>query len=265
MRCVEAREQLYLKERSGTGDVIFPADAGVAQAQTHVAGCGACQAFFAADERLRNLVKSRAPREQSPASLRESLLARVAHERKASEKRARRFSFLRLRNPAIAVAAMIVIVATVTLRFSNRRPVVLPEQLASVLIDDHAHNLPDEAEVSSPNHEVVQSWFEGKLDFSFHLPATSDQALIGGRLCNLQGKRAALIFYKEPRNRTSLFVFDGSDIILPENQLVGIDGKHCMIDSKKGYNAVMWKERGVLYSLVSDARSTDLLQLAAQF
>ena len=265
MSCGEARKHLYLRETPGTGDLVFPADAGQVQAETHVAGCTACQAFLAADERLRDFLKSRAPRERSSASLRESLLARVVHERRALEKRSRRFSLPRLSNSAIAVVAMIAVVATVTLWLTHRRHSVLSAQLASVLIEDHAHSLPDEAEVASPNHEIVQSWFEGKLDFSFHLPAATDQALIGGRLCNLQGRRAALIFYKQPKNRTSLFVFDGSDIVLPENQLVGIDGKHCMIDSKKGYNAVMWKERGVLYGLVSDARSTDLLQLAAQF
>ena len=160
---------------------------------------------------------------------------------------------------------VIAIAVALTLWLSHRRHEALSEQLASVLIEDHAHSLPDEAEVASPNHEVVQSWFEGKLDFTFHLPATGDQALIGGRLCNLHGKRAALIFYREPKNRTSLFVLDGSDIALPESQLVGIDGKHCVINSRKGYTAVMWKDRGVVYGLVSDGRSADLLQLAAQF
>lgn len=267
MRCGTARKQLYLRERSGSGEVIFPSEAEVVHAQAHVAGCGECRAFFASDERLRDLVKSRAIREQAPTSLRESLLARVAQERKASRGRRRRFSFMRLRNPAIAVAAVIAIaiLVVVTLWLSHRRPVVLPDQLATMLIDDHAHSLPDQADVASASHEVVQSWFEGRLDFSLQLPATTDRALIGGRLCNLQGRRAALIFYREPKNRTSLFVLDGSDIVLPESQLVGIDGKNCMIDSRKGYNAVIWKERGLLYGLVSDARSADLLQLAAQF
>src|SRR5262249_45485438 len=99
----------------------------------------------------------------------------------------------------------------------------------------------------------------------FHLPPASDPALIGGRLCNLQGRRAALVFFQQPGSRVSLFVFVGSDVVLPQDQSIAIDGKRCLMDSKKGFNARIWKERGVLYGVVAEARGVALLQLAAQF
>ena len=54
------------------------------------------------------------------------------------------------------------------------------------------------------------------------------------------------------------------NVQLSEEHLVPLDGKRCLVDTRKGYNAVLWKERGLVYGLVSDLRSADLLQLAAQ-
>jgi hypothetical protein len=52
---------------------------------------------------------------------------------------------------------------------------------------------------------------------------------------------------------------------LPESKLIALEGKRCLVAAQKGYTAVLWKERGLLYGLVSDLRSAELLQLAAQF
>lgn len=147
----------------------------------------------------------------------------------------------------------------------TRHAGVASQQFASILIDDHVHSLPGVTEIASSDPNVVQSWFRGKVDFAFNLPATRQSSLLGGRLCNLRGRRAALILYQHPDSRLSLFILDGSDIRLPEDRLVPLDGKRCLVDSVKGYNVVLWKERGLLHGLVSDIRSPDLLQLAAQF
>lgn len=56
----------------------------------------------------------------------------------------------------------------------------------------------------------------------------------------------------------------GAGIQLPEERLVPLDGKRCMIESAKGYNVVAWKQRGLPYGLVSDASSAALLQLAGR-
>jgi anti-sigma factor RsiW len=111
----------------------------------------------------------------------------------------------------------------------------------------------------------VQKWVREHVGFSFRLPPTPDPRLIGGRLCYLKGQRAALIVYQHPQSKVSLFILDGRDIELPEDQLITLDGKRCLLKAEKGYNAVLWKERGLLYGLVSDAPSADLLQLAAKF
>ena len=139
------------------------------------------------------------------------------------------------------------------------------QQLVTVLVDDHAGNETHPVEIASSDGQAVQNWFRERVDFTFRLPPTSDPLLLGGRLCHLQGRRAALIFYRYPQSRVSLFILDGSDLKLPEDQLIGIDSKRCWLEAKRGYNVVLWKERGLLYSLVSEAPSADLLQLAGKF
>src|SRR5262249_22618608 len=134
----------------------------------------------------------------------------------------------------------------------------------SILIDDHAHSLPV-TEIASSDAGVVQAWFQERLGFAFRLPPLRDPSLQGGRLCNLQGRPAALVIYRRPQSQASLFVLDGSDVELADAQLIALDGKRCLVDARKGYNAVLWKERGLLYGLVSDIRGAELLQMAAQF
>jgi anti-sigma factor RsiW len=192
-------------------------------------------------------------------------LSAVAREFR-SDLQASRWSRLTARRRLIVAAASLLVIATVVaLWSSHRRHRFADEPLASVLIEDHAHTLPSEAQIASSNNNEVQSWFEGKVGFSFRLPQLRDPSLTGGRLCNLQGRLAALVYYQHPQSRVSLFVLDASEVELPEDRLIVLDGKRCLIDTKKGYNAVLWIERGLVYGLVSDVRSSDLLQLAAQF
>jgi hypothetical protein len=81
----------------------------------------------------------------------------------------------------------------------------------------------------------------------------------------LRGHPAALVFYRKPQNMISLFVLDGHDIELPKEHLIALEERPCFVTAERGYNVVMWKQRGLLYALVSDIRSADLLQLSTQF
>jgi anti-sigma factor RsiW len=270
MKCGAARKHLYLLREPTSEEISYPIQAEAAQAESHLENCHACQEFFAAEERLRTFLKTRVPKEKASSSLREGLLAQITQERERAKMASRRFNLFGRRN-AIFVWVGILLVAAVFVAywFNERRPRVDSQRIASTLVEDHAHSFSDRAEITSSDHNLVQSYFEGKLAFSFHLPPTSDPSLIGGRLCYLrgalEGRTAALIFYQHPQSRVSLFVFDGSNIELPEERLIALDGKRCLLDAKMGYNTVLWKERGLLYGLVSDARSADLLQMAAQF
>lgn len=266
MQCGAARKYLYRLDEPDSEEVSFPTQAEVVEARAHVGRCAACQGFFAAEERLKVFLRSRAPRDQASAVLRERVLTQIAQERERSAKVSHWFERVRRRGVALAVVGVLATTALLAgLWLTQRRAPVTPQQLASILIADHAGSLPGVTEITSSDREVVQTWFRERVGFSFHLPPTSDPRLIGGRLCHLQGQRAALIFYQHPQSIVSLFILDGSHIEWPDNQLISLDGKRCLATAGKGYNAVLWEERGLLYGLVSDAPSADLLQLAGKF
>lgn len=265
MQCGAARKHLYLLHDSGSEGVAFPKLAEAAQAEAHVSQCETCQEFFASEERLKELLMTRAPRQRVSAALREKIFSEIARERRQSAKGSRWFQRLLRPRMALAVAGLAALAVLAGFWLSHRSPGVFPQQLASALIDDHARSVPGATEIASSDRDAVQSWFEGKVDFRFRLPPTNDPSLIGGRLCNVEGRRAALILYSHHQSQVSLFIFDGSNFDMPEDRLIALDGRRCFIDAKKGYNLVMWNERDVIYGLVSDMRSADLLQIATQF
>lgn len=269
MQCGEAKKHLYLlrlARQSGSEPAVFPRAAEALQAEAHLSHCPDCREFLAAEERMKKLVQTHAPRESASATLREQVFARIAQERERSVKAARWRGLLRRRSLALALLSFVLIVALVGgLWLKGRRTPIMTPPIASVLIEDHAHSLPVVTEVASSDNGVVQSWFQGRVGFSFRLPPLNDSGLVGGRLCNLQGRRAALVIYQQPQSRVSLFILDGRDVEWPESNLIALDGKRCLVEAQQGYNAVLWKERGLLYGLVSDLRSADLLQLAARF
>lgn len=267
MKCGTARKYLYLDLGAGGGKAAFPHDADLDRAKAHLAQCAVCQRFFELEDRTKALLDSRAPMPPAPATLRERVLREVARERERLARGAPSRAAGRRKLMVALVAALVMVSAVTALWVRSHSAGLAPVQLASVLIEDHAHAPERSAEISSSDHAQVQSWFRGKLDFTFRLPPapSDDAALIGGRLCNLGGRPAALILYQQPQSRLSLFILDGNDVDLPDERLVAVDGKRCLMDSKKGYNAVLWKERGLIYGLVSDLSNADLLKLAAQF
>ena len=265
MECGLARKYLYLRGGPGSASHTFPAEVEVAKAREHVARCAGCKEFFAAEERIAALLEEHTQREKVTASFRERVLSEVAGERRRHSGASRLQRLMRRRSLIVAAACLLLIAAAVGFWLVRWRARTTPEPLASVLIDDHAHTFPSEAQITSSNSEEVRSWFEGRVGFSFRLPALRDPALTGGRLCNLRGRLAALVYYQQPQSRVSLFVFEATGVELPEERLIVLDGKRCLVDTKKGYNVVLWKDRGLVYGLVSDARSNELLQLAAQF
>lgn len=265
MQCGAARKFLYLSNRGSPAEPPSPED--VAQARAHVAICAACREFLASEECLRALVKARSPKEGASAALRETVLTRIAEERARALPADSRRAVAGFRGPlAWALAALLLACGIVGgLWLVGYRNQVAPQPLIMLLVEDHLGNLSRATEIATSDPATMQKWFQQKVGFTFRLPATTEPQLIGGRLCFLQGRKAALIWYRHPQSRVSLFILDAADVEFAENQAITLDGKRCVLDARKGLNVVLWKERGLLYGLVSDVRSAELLQLAAKF
>lgn len=255
MRCGEARKEFY------SGGV------GHSEAESHVATCPECQQFVASEKQVRNLVRNHLPRIAASVKLRERVLGRIAAERAAPFRAHSRFPETGSpRRRVLAASAVLLLLALLPVVWMTWSDADLPEsQVTSNLIRDHVSNLTVGMDVFSSDTHAVREWLRQRVDFSFELPAAAEPPLIGGRLCLIDGRRAALIAYQFSNSRASLFIFDGAGIELPEQRLVPLDGKLCMIESANGYNVVAWKQRGLLYGLVSDVNGAELLQLAARF
>ena len=260
MECGVARKVLYGSQVLH-GDKPAPVETDTKDARLHLEQCDACQQFFAAEKSLSALLRKHAPRENASSTLREQVLSRIAEE----QQRGTRWSFLRRRSPLFLLALFLLVGLLFAGLWLRSRHTQESEQLASILVDDHARYQTVTTEVTSSEPEVINAWFRNRVRFSVQSPRLADSSLVGGRLCNLRGHPAALVVYRKPKNMISLFVLDGSDIELPREHLIAIDERPCFVATKRGYNVVMWKERGLLYALVSDIRSAELLQLSTQF
>jgi anti-sigma factor RsiW len=263
MDCGTARKVLF-RSQVLHGDKLAPAQTETRDAGLHLEQCVACQEFFAAEKELSEALRKSAPREGASSTLRERVLSRIAEEQEKA-KRPIRWSFLRRRS-VISVLALFLLAGLIFAGLWLRsRHTQESEQLASILVDDHARYQSATTEVTSSEPEVINAWFRDRVRFSVQPPRLPDSSLVGGRLCNLQGHPAALVIYRKPQNLISLFVLDGRDIELPREHLIAVDERPCFVATERGYNVVMWKQRGLLYALVSDIRSAELLQLSAQF
>lgn len=260
MECGTARKLLYSSQVLH-GDKLAPVETESKDARLHLEQCAACQQFFAAERSLSALLRQRAPVEAASSTLRERVLSQIAEE----QQRSKRWSFLRRRSAIFLLALFLLAGLLFAGLWLRSRHTQESEQLASMLVDDHARYQSATTEVTSSEPEVINAWFRDRVHFSVQPPRLPDSSLVGGRLCNLRGHPAALVIYRKPQNMISLFVLDGRDIELPREHLIALEERPCFVTAERGYNVVMWKERGLLYALVSDLRSADLLQLSTQF
>jgi anti-sigma factor RsiW len=262
MECGTARKVLFSSQVLH-GDKLAPVETETRDAGLHLEQCVACQEFFAAEKDLSSLLRKHALLEAASATLREQALRQMAEEQE-KERRPALWSFLRRRS-AILVALFLLVGLIFVGLWLRARNTQESEQLASILVDDHARYQSATTEVTSAEPEVINAWFRDRVRFSVQPPRLPDASLVGGRLCNLQGHPAALISYRKPQNLISLFVLDGREIELPREHLIAVDERSCFVATERGYNVVIWKQRGLLYALVSDIRSAELLQLSTLF
>lgn len=253
MDCGKAREQIY--RYGGRHTASAPSPSELLHAKDHVDQCAVCKEFFASEDGIKALVRDRIAGEPATAELRERVLSRIAEQRRVRHKTKKWLGLI------AAFVALVLVVTTFWNKSGPKPAVAVPD----FLIEEHVHNLGGPIDISSAETNAIESWLRQRVDFSFHLPALSDPAIAGGRICQVRGRRAALVHYEFRQNKASLFILDGRGLDLPESRLIPLDGKRCLVESAKGYNVVSWKERGLLYGLVSDANSAELLRMAASF
>jgi anti-sigma factor RsiW len=245
MTCEECRQQLVLSEEGGA--VPGPAE-------DHLKQCVACQEFVHDGERLRKEVRLLAETEQAPRELRERIQAMFEARIPQGGIRERHF-------PAWAgIAAGLVLLALVGYglkRYYTGRSLT-PEHFARELISDHLNYLPGKEEIVSNSPRDVEQWFQGRVDFPVRVPELPAAALSDARVCQIAGRKAALVHYRHKPDETLISLF-----ITVEPESFEQASKSMEVSkSYQGLNSTLWCHRGLVFSLVAAIDESSMNQLA---
>ena len=221
------------------------------QIREHLTKCAFCQEFTYEQETLRGHVRKLARTESAPHSLRLQVEARLLGRRRPYVMGHR----LWIR---VAAAAAVLILAAVALHWYHRNYSLTPNRLAQDFIADHLHYLPGRAEIVSPSAREVESWFQGRVDFPVRVPEVPSAVLQDARVCDIAGRKAALLHYRREADQTlvSLFVTPEPNSFEEEKRPIEV------WESDQGLSSALWCHRGLVYSLVAALDTASLQQIA---
>jgi len=259
MKCIKAREVIYMSSESE------PFSAEIIEAKEHLKNCPSCAEFFKEEEILKNIIYERTPRERAPQSLRQLVLGITEKERIFLTRSAKTPGYTRLSGmiSKLSLTLLFLIFVTSSLILYNVSFQERNDSLTSILVEDHKNNIPGDVQILSSDPETVKEWFSGKVGFVVNVPKLQGAIFIGGRLCQIEGRRVALLFYEKNGKPLSLFVMDGSlaDLNWKDKNVIDTDGNSSEVTNKKGCNIVFWREEGIVFALVSDIEKQEILKI----
>jgi hypothetical protein len=249
LSCEQVRQLLYPVPES------CALTAETAVAIQHWRQCASCQGFFEDQMAWSSSLREKADVEPAPQSLRERIAALIAQELQVDT--SWNWSALaRLGWITAGLAAILVSGIWLTHYLSS-------ERFFHELCEDHVKYLQGDSQFASEDPVSVESWLQGQVDFRVQVPHLKNARLLGGRLCFLKGKKAALIFYRSHDRPVSLFQFSATGISLRSLERWVVDAAPVWRRSWRGYSVLAFQDRGVISTLVSDVRESELLELAS--
>jgi len=254
MDCRDAQRfaQLRLDEE------IEPLDC--AQLDSHLSACNACRGRHEAEHKfhlkLRGQLRAQADAKRSPPALE----ARIAEELSRAAVDAR--SPL-TRWGVTATAALMLL--GISWSATRDGPDVFAET-----VKRHSSNLPPEVRSVSGPAEVDQ-FLRDHLRFPVSAPRLDESGmpvrLVGARLSSIHDRDVALMMYDHRGAKLSLFAYpigsQGPSSTPPGFERREVGGRVLYVGAERGYNVVAWERNEMLYSLVSDVDTGELVQLAS--
>jgi anti-sigma factor RsiW len=152
------------------------------------------------------------------------------------------------------VATVAILFLAIGIGFQFRQESSL-NQLSEEVISSHVRSLLAEhlTDVASSDQHTVKPWFDGKLDFSPPVADLSGQGfpLVGGRLEYLNSRPVTALIYRRRQHVINVFIWP-EDSNEPQTEYSV---------TRKGYNVVSFKSRGMSYWVVSDLNTKELTEL----
>jgi anti-sigma factor RsiW len=147
--------------------------------------------------------------------------------------------------------------AGVLATFVGMQLFVLPSQdmLTQDIASSHVRSLMADhlSDVASTDKHTVKPWFIGKLDYAPPVNdfATQGFALQGGRIDYLDQRAVAALVYQRKQHVINAYVWpDAQTDTSPKSY------------NRKGFNMLHWRSDGMVFWLVSDIGTDDLLELS---
>ncbi len=231
MTCSEFKEWLVEKE--------FADQKATASAHSHMRNCSDCRKIYELDGELEAIIRADMVSVEPPASLQRKIDAGL---RPATIKKVLYFPWNLA--PALAVAALVVLLLNPFSSEENRPGFNSMDQVSQVVLQDHLRHVPMSfaaAEVSD-----VEAWFAKVHNIVFTMPQLTQQGytLVGGRKCQLGECDAVYLLYDKDGKRVSVFILPESDIKFPmtEGQQYGVQIAQS--------NVKLWKNGGQVHALV---------------
>lgn len=261
MNCLIARKILLAGEPHdqlvGTEQLL--------RAKQHVLHCHNCQLFLAQEDGLRRVVRSKLQATPALPDFRERILTSIGKERQ--KKSVKKWSTLRSRASVLGAAAVLVIALLaydVLFRPTTEFETDGMSSPVHTLIQDHIATKVKEhpLDLVTSDRAELEQWFARRVDFSVTIPRLHHAKLMGGRLCLIGGKRAVSLSWEQQDVPITLYIVDRS-VIDPTalRPLASINKKSVFHADAKGCNLILWEDRGLVYCLVSDLSTENLLQL----
>lgn len=259
MSCGKARMVTYLADR------LVPVSPQSVEAQKHLQSCPQCRAFVLNEEAFTRVLRSHLPQHRAPAHLREKILGEIAQAR---SRRRLPVGLSALSRKQVAAAILVTAISLLALLagiFGHQALTGDTEQrMVATLIEDHLRFRPGASEIASSEAAQVESWFTGKVEFEVRVPRFDQAEVLGGRLCYLLGRKGALVTYQVNGALLSFYTLEGTDVHPDRFKGRHLGGNLFAYSGEKGHSLVLWKDRGLVYALVSPLPERKLIQLASE-
>jgi len=217
----------------------------------HIASCTLCRQFTHEQEAMRSHLRRLAMTESAPPLLRQRIEQEIRNHASSQLLRRRLWT-------GIAAAVTLLVLTLTGLHWYRSASALSPNQLAQDFIADHLHNLPGREEIVSPSAPEVESWFAGRVDFSVQVPKIASAVLQDARVCDIAGRKAALLHYRREADQRVVSLF-----VMPEPKSFEAERRPIELwKSKQGLNSTLWCHRGLVYSLVAALDPNSLKQIA---
>lgn len=251
MDCEEIRELLpaHVDQELGLPEAI--------EIDKHLQSCPACHREFSSQKTLRAALQKGATYFKAPSHVekrvRESLPLvpeQPAQPAKAGRRWTGSWHWINL---GASLASVVALAWSVGLYLATPSPTDL---LLQDVVSSHVRSLMVEhiADVASSDHHTVKPWFNGKLDFSPPVDDLTTQGfpLVGGRLDYLNHRSVAALVYRHRKHLINVYVWPAANGRQTTTQSA----------SSQGYHLIHWAKGGMVYWMISDLNSGELMTLA---